>query len=64
MNTDNDTKTPMTSSGYTDSMSAKPYLNTTPLHKSIAHKLLDQVREGSMTPLVHIQAALKATGDL
>ena len=65
MNYANDTKILVKPSGYTDSMSARPSMNTTPLNKSIAHKLLDQLKEGSMTPSAHsINQALKQTGDL
>ena len=64
MNYANDTKILAKPSGYTDSMSASPSMSTTPLNKSIAHKLLDQLKEGSMTPSTLINQALKQTGDL
>ena len=64
MNSDADTKIPAKPSGYTDSMSASPSMSTTPLNKSIAHKLLDQLKEGSMTPSTLINQALTMTGDL
>ena len=65
MNSDADTKILAKPSGYTDSMSASQSMNTTPLNKSIAHKLLDQLKEGSMTHSTHsINQALKETGDL
>ena len=64
MNYANDTKILVKPSGYTDSMSASPSMSTTPLNKSIAHKLLDQLKEGSMTPSTLINQALKETGDL
>ena len=64
MNYAEDTKILVNQDGYTDSMSASPSMNTTPLNKSIAHKLLDQLKEGSMTPSTLINQALKETGDL
>ena len=64
MNYAADTKTPVKLDGYTDSMSASLSLSDTPLTKSIAHKLLDQLKEGSMTPSTLINQALKETGDL
>ena len=64
MNYANDTKTPVNQDGYTDSMSASPSLSDTPLTKSIAHKLLDQLKEGSMTHSTLINQALTKTGDL
>ena len=64
MNYANDTKILVKPSGDTSSMSARPSMSTTPLNKSIAHKLLDQLKEGSMTPSTLINQALKETGDL
>ena len=64
MNSDADTKILAKPSGYTDSMSASQYLNDMNLNKSIAHKLLDQLKEGSMTPSTLINQALTMTGDL
>lgn len=64
MNYAEDTKTLVTPSGDTDSMSASLSLSDSPLTKSIAHKLLDQLKEGSMTPSTLINQALTKTGDL
>ena len=64
MNYANDTKILVNQDGYIDSMSANTSLSDTPLTKSIAHKLLDQLKEGSMTHSHLINQALIKTGDL
>ena len=64
MNYAEDTKTLVTLNGDTDSMKPRPFLSTTPLHKSMAHKLLDQVKIGIYHPLATINQALLITGDL
>ena len=64
MNYANDTKIPEKPSGYTDSMSASQYLNITPLSKSIAHKILNEVKLGVYHHPVTVTHALLITGDL
>ena len=64
MNSDADTKILVNQDGYTDSMSASQYLSDMNLNKSIAHKVLDQLKEGSMTHSHLINQALTMTGDL
>ena len=64
MNSDADTKTLVKSSGYTDSMKPRPFLSTTPLHKSMAHKILNEVKLGVYHHPVTVTQALLVTGDL
>lgn len=64
MNYAEDTKILVKPSGNTDSMSASPYLNTTTLSKSIAHKILNEVKLGVYHHPVTVTHALLITGDL
>ena len=64
MNYAEDTKTLVTPNGDTDSMSARPFLSTTPLHKSMAHKILNEVKLGVYHHPVTVTQALLVTGDL
>ena len=64
MNLDADTKTLVTPNGDTDSMKPRPSLSTTPLHKSMAHKILNEVKLGVYHHPVTVTQALLITGDL
>ena len=64
MNSDADTKTLVTLNGDTDSMKPRPSLSTTPLHKSMAHKILNEVKLGVYHHPVTVTQALLVTGDL
>lgn len=63
MSLDNDTKTQQTSSGYTDTTSVDTYKKDSPLTKSQAHKLLNEVKEGIRHNPVLVTQALITTGD-
>ena len=63
MNTDADTKTLANLSGYTSSTSAESFMSTMSLTKSMAHKLLNEVKAGIYHPPLRVTQALITTGD-